>query len=252
MIRHAALLWLALALPAAAAETIVSGLSQAQVAIRADFSGEEILVYGAVRREAPPPEGPLDVIVTVAAPQTPVTVRRKERRFGIWINTRSVRVDAAPGYYAVAATRPVADILSQTEDLRHRITVPRAIRALGATGEAADAPRFVEALIRLRTAEGRYSTSGEAVSLAEETLFRADFALPANLTEGDYRVRMFLLREGRVIDARERMIAVKKEGLERWIFDLSREAPLAYGILALVMAVVAGWGASAAFTLVRR
>jgi hypothetical protein len=55
-----------------------------------------------------------------------------------------------------------------------------------------------------------------------------------------------------VIDAQEQVINVRKEGLERWIFNLSREEPLLYGILSLVLAVIAGAGASALFGLVRR
>ena len=54
-----------LALPAGA-ESIVAGLSQNRVSITADFDGSEILIYGAVKRDTPPPEGgPLEVIVTV-------------------------------------------------------------------------------------------------------------------------------------------------------------------------------------------
>ena len=56
-------------LPAAAAqEVIVSGLSQNRVSITADFDGSEILIYGAVKRDAPPPEGAMDVIITVEGP----------------------------------------------------------------------------------------------------------------------------------------------------------------------------------------
>ena len=114
-----------------------------------------------------------------------------------------------------------------------------------------DARGFVDALIRLRTREGRYLLDEAGVTLTDETLFRADVALPSDLTEGTYRVRLFLTRGGRVIDAQERVIAVRKEGLERWIFNLSRQAPLVYGLLSLLIALVAGWAASAAFRLLR-
>lgn len=244
-------LLLALALPAGA-EEIVAGLSQNRVAITADFTGDEIMIYGAVKRDAPPPEGgPLQVIITVEGPQTPVVVRRKARRFGIWVNAESVTVDAAPTFYAIAATAPVDTILTDTEDLRYRITIPRAIRAVGTTGEAADAPSFRDALIRLREADRRYRTLPAGVDLREATLFRADVELPANLTEGDYTVRMFLTRDGRVVDAQEQVIGVRKEGLERWIFNLSRQQPLLYGLLSLALAAFAGWAAAAVFARLR-
>jgi uncharacterized protein (TIGR02186 family) len=243
-------LLLALAAPAAA-EEIVAGLSRGSVAITADFTGEEILIYGAVKRQAPPPAGPLDVAITVEGPSSAVAVRRKARVWGIWMNTDSVWIDAAPTLYAVASTGPLDAILSPETDLVHRISIPRAIRATGAAGRSSEAPAFVAALLRLRAAEGRYEAPGRGVQLVEDTLFRTDIRLPPDLTEGDYRVRMFLLRGGRVVDRTEAMIPVRKAGIERAIFTLSQSQPLLYGLLSVVLAVAAGWGASAAFRLLR-
>jgi uncharacterized protein (TIGR02186 family) len=255
MIR-AALIWLVLCLPAAAqeppTETVVAGLSQNEVSITAQFSGSEILVYGAIKRLGPSPaEPPLEVVVTVEGPSTEVIVRRKDRRAGIWINTESVEIDRAPSFYAITTTSPLAQALSDTEDLRNRITIPRAIRAVGVAGDAEDPPSFIEALIRIREASGAYVLREGGVTLTEDTLFRTDVALPANLTEGAYRVRIFLTRGGQVVDAVERTIDVRKEGLERWLTNLARNQPLIYGLLSLAIAVFAGWGASAAFRYIR-
>lgn len=247
----AALLWATLG-PAARAEEIVAGLSQARVSITADFSGEEILVYGAVRREAPVPRSaPLQVIVTVRGPDTTATVRRKGRVAGIWVNREAVTIDRAPSFYAIETTGPLADILSQTEDLRHRVSIGRVVRAIGSSAEAADAPAFVEALVRLRSEAGLYTVREGAVTLVEDTLFRADVRLPANLTEGLYRVRMYLTRGGEVVDWQERTILVRKDGLERVLFNLSQRQPAVYGALSLLIALVAGWLAALAFRLMR-
>ena len=70
MIRALALL-LVLALPSAAQEVIVAGMSQNRVSITADFDGSEILIYGAVKRDSPAPEGgPLEVIAPPAIGET--------------------------------------------------------------------------------------------------------------------------------------------------------------------------------------
>ncbi|WP_431301009.1 TIGR02186 family protein [Tabrizicola sp. BL-A-41-H6] len=243
---------LLLASPALAEESIVSGLSQNRVSITADFDGSEILIYGAVKREAPVPKGsPLQVIVTVEGPSTPVIVRRKDRVAGIWINNAEVRVDSAPSFYAVATTGPLSDILSDTENLRHRVTIERAIRAVGITGEADQADAFVQAMLRVRSNEDRYRVLEGAVQLTDDTLFRTDVVLPSNLTEGEYTVRLFLLRDGKVVATQERVIRVRKEGLERFIFTMAHDQPLLYGLLSLVLAGIAGWAASAAFRLIR-
>lgn len=226
-------------------ERIVLGLSSDRVAITATFDGSSILVFGAVRRDAPPPEGaPLEVAVAVSGPLRPLTVRRAERVGGIWINRGAAEVDAAPSFYAIATTSPFREVLSDTEDLRFGVSIPRAIRAVGTGVE--DRQDYLDALIRIRTRAGTYRLVEGGVDLEEDTLFRARIDLPANLVEGDYEVRIFLARGGRVVDSYDTEIAVRKVGIERWLYALSVDRPFAYGILALAVAVGAGWGAQLA------
>lgn len=251
MLHRLALLLCLTALPVQA-EEVVLGLSSDKVAITATFEGSDILIFGAVKRETAIPEIPLDVVITVAGPSRPVTVRHKARRMGIWVNTEMVLLDAAPTFYAVATTGPLDEVLSSTEDLRHRVSIPRAIRSVGAASMAEDAERFVDALIRIRRDQGAYLLREGAVALDEQTLFRTAIRLPANLTEGAYDTRIFLTREGRVVSQFKTTIDVRKVGLERWLFTLSREQSLLYGLMSLAIAIAAGWGASAAFQALRR
>ncbi len=249
MIRLIAL-FLLLAMPAKA-EEIVLGLSRDAVSITATFEGSEILIFGAIKRDGPiQNEGDLGVIVTVAGPDRPVTVRKKDRRLGIWVNTESVDVDVAPTFYAVATNRPLEEILTFTEDLNTRISTKRAIRSVGATVEGAQS--FTEALIRIRASQGLYQTLPTGVSVEEEALFRTLIPLPANLTEGDYKAEIYLTRGREIIDFYVTTIPVQKVGLERWLYNLAHENPFLYGLMSLSIAIAAGWGASAAFSVFRR
>lgn len=249
MIRLVTLLLL-LAMPAKA-EEIVLGLSRDEVAITATFEGSEILIFGAIKRDAPvATEGDLGVIITVAGPDQPVTVRKKDRRLGIWVNTESVEVDVAPTFYAVATNRPLPEILTAAEDLNTRISTQRAVRSVGASADSAQ--NFTDALIRIRGDQGLYQTIPEGVSVAEESLFRALIPLPANLTEGDYKAEIYLTRNKQIIDLYTTTIPVKKVGLERWLYNLAHHQPFLYGLMSLSIAIAAGWGASAAFSMFRR
>lgn len=246
-----ALICLALGSPSFA-EEVVAGLSQDEIAITANFDGSDILIYGAVKRDArPDPSADLDVIITVAGPSEPVVVRKKARRYGIWVNTQAAEVDLAPSFYAVATTGPLPDILSHTEDLRHHVSIPRAIRAVGVTETVADPREFTNALIRVRSNQGLYQYLISEVDLRDQTLFSTHIDLPANLIEGLYETRIFLARNGEVVDRFDTVIDVNKVGLERWIYDLAHERPLIYGLLSLTIAIGAGWGASAIFRMIR-
>lgn len=258
-------LWLVLliliALPARAGE-IVGALSQNRVALTASFSGSEILIFGAIRRTA---EDLLaeaaaeaaggvdyDVIIVIEGPRQPVAVWRKDRRAGIWMNVDSVTMGSVPSFYAVATSGPLHEILSPEADAAYRISARQAIRAEQVGDGSPQALLFAEALLRIRERSAHYMALDRFVHLDRDILFRANVRLPANLTEGAYTTRMYLVQDGEVVNQFRTAIFVRKDGLERWLHELAYEQPLLYGILALAIAIIAGWGASALFRLIRQ
>ncbi|THD76312.1 hypothetical protein E7681_00275 [Thalassobius vesicularis] len=251
MIRLLVLLALLFARPLWAEEAVVLGLSRDEVAITARFDGSDILIFGAVKRETAIPTDPLDVIIAIAGPSSPVTLRRKDRVAGIWVNAASVQIGSAPSFYAVASSRPLTQVLSEDEDRRYGISVERSINAIVTPGMTVNANEFTQALLRIRKEEGVYQQLEGAVRVDQQTLFHSSIALPANLTEGTYRTRIFLAREGKVIARLQTKIDVRKVGLERFLYNLAQEQATLYGLLSLVIAVIAGWGASALFRLIR-
>lgn len=259
MRRLAALLLGLWALPAASSEPddherVIAALSQNAVGISATFTGSEIFVFGAVERARLPDarDDALSVIVTVSGPKRAQVVRKKGSVLGLWVNVESVEIDEAPSFYAVAASGPIDEVLSHTEDLRHRITIDRAMRVVGEAGAAADPLEFQEAAIRLRRAAGAYSEKAGGVGIIGRTLFQTSIDLPSNLVEGDYVARVFLLRDRRVLDVFSTGIEVRKIGLERFLYTLAHEQSLLYGVLSVLIALLAGWGASEAVRLLRR
>ena len=76
--------------------------------------------------------------------------------------------------------------------------------------------------------------------------------MPANLVEGDYAAEFFLVRDHAVISSGTTTIRVEKTGIERWLYNLSRNEPLLYGLMSVLLALAAGWLAADAFRLARR
>ena len=62
---------------------IVADLSQENVKIATDFQGAKILLFGAYDGK----KGD-DIIVIVTGPKGLVTVQKKEKIFGVWVNTK--------------------------------------------------------------------------------------------------------------------------------------------------------------------
>lgn len=251
--RYVLALFLMLA-PMASAQEVVVGMSDDEVGIDTFFDGSELFIYGAIRPGAGNLvsfEGDFDVIITLASPLEPVTVRRKERRFGIWVNVDSVEVNEAPHYYGVATSGPLDRVISADEDLRHSISLPLMIRSVDAPVGVENAEAFPQAVQRIREAKGLYQTLEGAVEVRANTLFSTSMELPANLTEGQYDLRIFIARDGAVLVKHNSQIAVQKVGAERWLYDLAHQKPVYYGLLSLAIAIFAGWGASTVFRLIR-
>lgn len=236
----------------AVSQDIVLGLSKQEIGITAFFDGSEILIFGAVKHQSEASsEGDLDVVVTIASPRIPVTVRRKEKRLGIWVNVDALEVDLAPSFYAVATTRPFDEVVSKASDLWHQISVRQLIRAVSVPVAVENPEEFTEALVRVRENDGLYQTLSGAVTLQDQTLFSTSVSLPSNLVEGAYTARIFLMNDGDVVSEYQTSIDVRKVGMERWLYNLAHERPVVYGLLSLAIAIFAGWAAAAAFRAVR-
>lgn len=235
-------------------ERLVSSITQNEVPITATFSGSELFVYGAIGRNRPLCEGETDpeIVVVVRGPSEPITVRRKERVFGVWMNQDWFRIAAAPSYYGVATTKPLSQILRSDDDRTHQISLDQAVVIAGIPNSARDPEVFRQATMRLRRAEGLYVEIPGGVSIEEGTLFQARIRLPANIIEGDYAVRVYLLRDRRVRDWQTLRLDVRLSGVERTLLTTAQERPFLYGALTLLIALLAGWGASELFRRLRR
>ena len=236
----------------AIAERLVAQVSKEEVAITANFDGSEIFIYGAIKHDVSDKIiSPLEVVITVSGPTEKLYVRKKSKHALIWLNTETIEIDSAPSFYAVASTGNLKEIINNTENLKHKISIREVIRSIGNPATIKNPTDFTEGLIRIRNQNNLYQGLDNSISLTDETLFATTINLPSNLVEGEYTIRFLLARDGKVIDQLSTTIPVNKVGLERWIFDLSRQQPLIYGLLSLFIAIFAGWLASAVFRYIR-
>lgn len=234
-------------------ERLLLDATQDEVSITATFSGSELFVFGAIARNRflQIDDEPPDVAIVVRGPSAPVMVRKKDRVAGLWMNREAIRIAAAPSFYAVASTRPLYEILSDSEDRAHSISLDKAVLILGIPRSAQDPELFRQALIRLRREKGVYLEDPTGVKLNARTLYQARLQLPANIVEGAYDIRVYLLRDRRVRDSARIALPVRLEGLERTLYVAAQETPFWYGVGTLLTALFFGWGASELFRRLR-
>ncbi len=230
----------ALASPAARAQQVIADLSRHLVAITTGFAGAEVLLFGAV-------DGEGDVIVTVRGPEGDIVVRRKSQVNGMWINTQSVTFGAVPGYYAVAATKPIDEIVTPPVAEREQIGAERLRFEPERNLPPETVALFRRALLRNMERDGLFQARTATIRFLGQRLFRADIVFPANVPTGLYTVNVYLVKGGQVVSAATTPLSVSKVGLSAEIFDFAQNRGFSYGLIAVAFAGVAGWAASRLF-----
>lgn len=222
----------------AAAQALLFDLSRPRVSITSAFSGTDILVYGAL-------DAPGDVIVTVSGAPSRQTVLRKERVLGLWVTGARQTFEDVPVYYAVAATKPLAQILPADGVPGVPITLAERLgsaRALDVRRRSpAELQAFEQGMIEAKRREGLYPDGAAPITVLSGRLFRAELQFPSRLPIGDYEITAYVLRDGQPVTAVSKPLIVSKAGFSADISEWARDEAPMYGGFAIAMALVVGW-----------
>jgi uncharacterized protein (TIGR02186 family) len=231
----------AIAAEPATQEQVQSDVSTREIAIESNFTGIEILIFGSIdfSDEQTPADANYGVITVVRGPTEPVAVTRKHRIFGIWVNDPGKSFATAPGFYAVLSSRPFRSIASDDTLKQLGIGLVNVDFGRYTRGDHTD-DGYRDALIRLRTEEGLFQEHDDGVSFIGRSLFRANVTLPVNVPVGHYTADVYLFRDGQLVSKNVSGLYVNKVGFERLVYSLAYQHPFFYGLLAVVLAVLAG------------
>jgi len=236
---------------ASSPDLIEAGASQNHFYIEPSYDGTSITLFGSVDSDRLKDE-PFDVAITIHGPITPVTVWKKVRRAGLWINAESLTLDGVPNYYAVLSTKPLEDIASFEERKAHELGIA-ALQFPVTANAKSDAPtnppqEFRDALIKLKRASGLFVEDNQAaIEFLGARLFRAKVFLPAAAGPGLYRAYFYVLQKGGVAGEASAHIRLNKVGIEAGLSSAAVDHPWLYGVLAVILAAAVGGGASLVF-----
>lgn len=226
------------------------GLSQEVIEISSSFTGAEIIIFGSIENAiaADLKDGLYDVVVVLAGPKELITVRRRERKAGIWINGTAREFADVPSSYSAASSKPFSEI---TDAEGARILQ---IGLKNLTFQPVDAPTndplqktFADSVTRLKTSQDLYLERPGGISFLTPSLFKARLGVPANVPIGPHTARAFLFHKGEFVESQFLPLTVKKIGFEQFTYDFAHQHGFWFGIIAVLVAVITGWLASVVF-----
>jgi uncharacterized protein (TIGR02186 family) len=234
------------------AERLIVSVSNHRVTVTPNYSGEELVLFGSVEKDASTPAArtAYDLAVTISGPRADMVTRRKERKFGIWINSDYRQFLQVPGYLALFANRPFDAIASPEVARRQQLGLDNVLLTQRVGTDYADVvpnDAFRRAFLRLQEQRGLYREDTTAVTFLTPTLFRAGIPLPAQVPIGTYQIEIKLFSDGALVTRTDTAFEIDKVGFEQFVATTARQNGFAYGLVTAAMALMTGWMASVVF-----
>ena len=221
---------------------IVADLSQENVKISTDFQGAKILLFGAYDGK----KGD-DIIVIVTGPKGLVTVQKKEKIFGVWVNTKKVNYINAPKYLSISSNRKIEEILNKKTQKISEIGLNNFNIRIQPGIKVENEKQWRQALTRNMLKSNLWSINENSVSLNRDALFRSFLVLPSNVITGQFEVKILHYRNSQLISQQINSINVSKSGISAEIYEIAQNYSTLYGIFAVFLAILVGWGSNLVF-----
>jgi uncharacterized protein (TIGR02186 family) len=236
-------------LAAQALPKLVPDVSQREISIQSGFTGENLLLFGAIiYPRGVAPEGQIDVAVVLRGPTRAITLREKQKIAGMWINADSTDFRSVPSYYAIASSRPLKTIVDSKTAAIYELGLDKLQLSPSGEVDAKEQRRFVNGLVDLNRRQGLYRQDGDSVEITDQVLYRARLSIPSSVPVGRYTAETLLIRNGRVIVADDNVqIQIGKSGFEQFVSILAQKYALLYGTIAVLISLLLGWFAGYVF-----
>ena len=239
---------------------LVIGSDEQEIYIDANFTGKDLLVFGAFYSDPTQPrDEKRDLLIEVIGPNEDVILRKKHSFFGFWLNKYSVEFRDVPGFYYLSSTKELQDEFLD----KNKIGLLKSERAedldwslltidWGSIHSASDKNEFYKALIRTKDRKKLYKRVNDQIEILDGNLFRTNIEIPNTVPVGIYKVNVFMINNDEISQTYSYNFTVTRIGIEEAVFNFSRDFPLLYGLISLIIAIVIGWSGAEIFKRFRR
>lgn len=250
--KRAFLLLLLLLLPAslvqaggkdpAAREKVLTAASKNRIDVTLSYHGDLVHFFGV----NPVPNS--DLIIRLTAEKSEELKLSVKGRFGpFWMTVKQYEVSGLPFMFKIHANKPLSQIISPATLEELELGYPALKKKMQMhllRGEAApeDAELVFKGVLKIKERSNLYNIveDPQRLQITEGRLFQHYFRFPPAATEGMYLVESFAFVNGELVGYGKDQIEIRKVGLANWLTYTSQNHAVAYGIMAVLIAVGAG------------
>lgn len=198
-----------------------------------------------VTGQAPPGS---QVLVAVRGEGTKETYNKKVQAGPIWISSGKVHISGAPSLFLLFSSAPIDSAEAQQALAREALT-PGAIKQhvhVDAGAGTVDEETLRASFITMKLKNGFYQVHNGGVNLEPARNAAAPFSLrfewPRKASPGTYTVTAYAWNRDGIRPIASRQLHVAEAGFAAFITRAAAERPTWYGVAAIILAMIAGFG----------
>ena len=214
-------------------------LTPETIEMRAFYSGAWLRIEGTI-------EAGSQVIVVVRGPEVEETFNVKGRVGPIWINSAKVHISGVPSLFQCFHSAPLDRLLSPQVLAPRQIGYEAIRKQMRIRPPQQDRDVVRTSFVTLKTEEHVYRNISNGVQMGQPTPagvpFRVDFHWPRKAPPATYEVMVYECRDGVIVREAAASLKVVEVGFPAWMASVAREHASLYGGMAVIVAVLAGFG----------
>ena len=216
-------------------------ISENNIKIETNFIGKEVIIFGILNNDQ-------ETILTIKGPEKNAVIQKKERILGFWFNTKQITYNQIPSIFFIASSNEIEDILPTSTIIKEELSFNYLL-------ENKTSQRNFISDISLNTWKDNFVRIKKNKNLFKEydiekidnKLFQTRIFFPAKSIPGEYKVNVYQIKNNLILNNKEKIITLKKSGVGSQIYNFAHKNAAAYGLFAIIFAVLSGFLAATLF-----
>lgn len=202
----------------------------------ATYNGTKLLVSAAIPKDA-------EAFVRVTGELEDVKLKKKGRALGLlWMNLGSVNIRQAPNVFLLCPSKA----LQRNQENWHRLGLGfEALKGrVGVTPASEDKDALFKEFVKLKESKELYAVYENAIAYGSTSgsmkPFTATVRIPSDMPQGVFKIEVFAIRDDTLLATGTQEMKVAEVGLPAMMSSMAFDHGTLYGIVAVMVAILAG------------
>ena len=216
-------------------------ISEDNIKIETNFTGKEVIIFGILN------DGQ-ETIMTIKGPQKNAVIQKKERILGFWFNTKQITYNEIPSVFFIASSKNIEDILPASTIIKEELSFNYLLENKTSQRNFisdVSLDNWKDNFVRINKNKNLFKKYN--VEKIDNKLFQTRIFFPAKSIPGEYKVNVYQIKNNLILNNKEKIITLKKSGIGSQIYNFAHKNAAAYGLFAIIFAVLSGFLAATLF-----